>query len=168
MSDTQHQDRKLISVPCAVITVSDTRTVDTDKSGRLICDLLTQAGHSIHVYEIVPDEPDRVSITVTRFCREPACRAVLLTGGTGLAPRDTTHEAVAALLEKRLDGFGELFRTLSYAQIGAAAMLSRALAGVCNATAVFSMPGSVEAVELAMEKLIVPQLGHVCALLRDE
>ena len=105
-----------------------------------------------------------MSRRVTELCRRADCQAVLLTGGTGLAPRDTTYEAVSELLDKRLDGFGELFRMLSYEEIGSAAMLSRATAGVCEATMVFSMPGSTGAVRLAMDKLILPQLGHLAAL----
>ena len=104
---------------------------------------------------------------VTRWCDDPTCDAVLLTGGTGIAARDTTPEAIARLLEKRLDGFGELFRMLSFEQIGAAAMLSRAAAGVRGSTLVFSMPGSTGAVMLAMDRLILPQLPHAVALLRD-
>lgn len=161
MPDPEHRAKKVDSVACAIITVSDTRTPETDKSGALIRERLQSAGHRALHYEIIPDEPSRVSDHVLAFCRNDACQAVLLSGGTGLAPRDTTYEAVSALFEKRLEGFGELFRMLSYADIGAAAMLSRASAGLCRSTLVFSMPGSTPAVRLAMDKLVIPQLGHL-------
>ncbi len=162
----EHESQKVERVRCAVITVSDTRTVETDKSGSLIRDRLDVAGHDVLVREIVPDDPTVVSSTVTRWCDDPTCDAVLLTGGTGITARDTTPEAIVGLLEKRLDGFGELFRVLSFEQIGAAAMLSRATAGVRGRTLVFSMPGSTGAVMLAMDKLILPQLPHAVAMLR--
>ncbi len=166
MSDPQHRADDIASVNCAIMTVSDTRTEKTDKTGPLIRELLEGAGHQVSSYQIIPDEPDRVRRCVGALCDEAACHAVLISGGTGLAPRDSTYEAVVALLEKRLDGFGELFRSLSFAEIGSAAMLSRAVAGVCRATAVFSLPGSTGAVRLAMDKLILPELGHLSALLR--
>ncbi len=161
-----HEGKTIASVACAVLTVSDSRTVETDVSGRLMQELLTGVGHRICRYEIVPDEPDRVRALVAEASRSEECDAILLNGGTGLSARDTTYEAVAGLLDKRLDGFGELFRQLSYDDIGPAAMLSRAVAGIVGRTAVFSMPGSPAAVRLAMEKLILPELGHVVFLLR--
>jgi len=164
---TEHQAKRIASVPCAVVTVSDTRTVETDGGGALIRERLEGAGHRVIAYAIVPDEPDDVRRSVLAYCADAGCRAVLVTGGTGLAPRDTTYEALASLFEKRIDGFGELFRTLSFAEIGAAAMLSRAAAGVRGGTVIFSMPGSVAAVRLAMDKLILPTLGHIAALLGE-
>jgi len=165
MADSEHTHQRIASVVCAVITVSDTRTEAKDTSGGLIHELLERSGHRVTTYEIISDEPVRVRERVSDLCGEEDCQAVLLTGGTGVAARDTTCEAIAALFDKRLDGFGELFRVLSFDQIGAAAMLSRATAGVCRGTVVFSMPGSTKAVRLAMEKLILPQLGHVTSLL---
>ena len=167
MPDRDHRDHKVASVSCALLTVSDTRTTETDKSGALIREKLQDAGHRVHSYEILPDDAALVGTRVAALCKQADCQAVLLTGGTGLAPRDTTYEAITELLDKRLDGFGELFRMLSYAEIGSAAMLSRAVAGVCEATMVFSMPGSTGAVRLAMDKLILPELGHLAALLAD-
>ena len=166
MPPNDHQAQKLTCVDCAIITVSDTRTPDTDASGTLIRELLMKSGHRVVGYQIVPDEPSRVRERLAALCASGAPQAVILTGGTGLAPRDTTHEAVASLLEKRIDGFGELFRMLSFQEIGAAAMLSRAVAGVCRGTVVFSLPGSTAAVRLAMERLILPQLGHMVWLLK--
>jgi molybdenum cofactor biosynthesis protein B len=165
MPDPKHHAQRLDSVACAVITISDTRTPETDKSGQLIRKRLESAGHRVLGYEIVPDDPPRVRERVVSLCSNEECQIVLLTGGTGLAPRDTTYEAVTSILEKQLDGFGELFRMLSYEEIGAAAMLSRATAGVCKSTLVFSMPGSTGAVGLAMDKLILPEIGHVAWLL---
>lgn len=166
MPTDEHLAKRATVVRCAVITISDTRTVETDASGKLIRELVERAGHGVVHSEIVPDDSSRIRECVVNFCAQQNCDVVLLTGGTGIAPRDVTYEAVVELLEKRLDGFGELFRMLSYQEIGAAAMLSRAVAGIRSKTAIFCMPGSVAAVRLAMEKLILPQLGHLVALLR--
>ena len=164
MPDPQHHAQRVDSVTCAIVTVSDTRTVETDKSGQLIRERLESAGHRVLSCDIVPDDQSRVRERVVALCGAAACQAVLLTGGTGLSPRDTTYEAITSTLEKRLDGFGELLRMLSYEQIGAAAMLSRATAGVYRSTLVFSMPGSSGAVRLAMDKLILPEIGHLAWL----
>jgi molybdenum cofactor biosynthesis protein B len=166
VSVDQHRARGTRSVACAILTVSDTRTPETDTSGAMARDLLVQAGHRVVAQTILPDEPERVRAHVEGWLADAAVEAVVVNGGTGLAPRDTTYEAIAGLLEKRLDGFGELFRMLSYEQIGAAAMLSRAVAGVARGTVVASMPGSTAAVELAMTKLVVPELGHMVKLAR--
>lgn len=162
---SDHFKTSLTSVPCGVVTVSDTRTPETDTSGALIRERLIANGHSIHSTIILPDDPARVGQHVSELCSDPKCRVVLLTGGTGLAGRDTTYEAVAALLEKRIDGFGELFRMLSFEEIGTAAMLSRAVAGVRGNAVVFSMPGSTAAVRLALDRLILPSLLHIVSLL---
>jgi molybdenum cofactor biosynthesis protein B len=166
VSVEQHRAHGVRSVACAILTVSDTRTPETDSSGAMARDLLTQAGHRVVTQAILPDEPERVRAHVESWLEMPDLEAVFVNGGTGLAPRDTTYEAIAGLLDKRLDGFGELFRMLSYEQIGAAAMLSRAIAGVARGTVVVSMPGSTAAVELAMTKLVVPELGHMVKLAR--
>jgi molybdenum cofactor biosynthesis protein B len=162
----EHRAHGKRAVACAILTVSDTRTPDTDTSGALARDLLVQAGHQVVTHVILPDEPARVRAQVEAWLAGGDVEAILVNGGTGLAPRDTTYEAIAGLLEKRLDGFGELFRMLSYDQIGAAAMLSRAVAGVARGKVVASMPGSTAAVELAMTKLVVPELGHMVKLAR--
>jgi len=153
-------------VGCAIVTVSDTRTPETDGSGTCIRTLLEEAGHRVVSYAILPDEPGRIRAHVEELLAVPGVEAVIVNGGTGLAPRDTTYEAVTGLLEKRLDGFGELFRWLSYQEIGAAAMLSRAVAGVVRGRIVVSLPGSTAAVEIALQKLLVPQLGHMAHLVR--
>ena len=161
MSHLQHQGSAPAVVRCFILTVSDTRTPDTDTSGRAIRDLLSAAGHEIAGHAIVRDEPDRVTAAVREQIARPDVQAIITTGGTGVTSRDGTFEAVDRLLEKRLDGFGELFRHLSFEEIGAAAMLSRATAGTAGRTAIFVLPGSEHAVRLALTRLIVPELGHV-------
>lgn len=156
----EHQASAPRRVACAVLTISDTRTPETDESGRLARELLEKAGHRVVHAAILPDEPERVSEALAALLMRSDVEAVLVNGGTGISPRDRTHEAVTALLDRRLDGFGELFRALSYAEIGAAAMLSRAAAGTARGRVLFSMPGSPAAVRLALEKLILPELGH--------
>lgn len=166
MPAKQHAGLTITSVRCAIITISDTRTEADDTAGRLIRSRLIDAGHAVCSQEILPDDADRIASRVRTLVADTGCDAVLTTGGTGIAPRDTTYEAIADLLDKKLDGFGELFRILSYEQVGSAAMLSRAIAGVSGTSAVFAMPGSPKAVELAMDKLILPELGHIAHLLR--
>ena len=144
-----------------VLTVSDTRTEDTDTSGAEVARLLTEAGHRRLSYRILPDEPQRVGQQVRDWLADPECDGVIVNGGTGIAARDRTFEAIAALLEQRLDGFGELFRVLSWDEVGSAAMLSRAVAGIARGRPVFSLPGSTGAVRLAMTRLILPELDHV-------
>ena len=146
------------------MTISDTRTEATDTSGRAIAELLEAAGHIVTERALLRDEPREVREAIA--ARLGAVDAIITTGGTGITSRDSTYEAIGGLLEKRLDGFGELFRTLSYQEIGSAAMLTRAAAGVARATAVFMLPGSEHAVRLAMTKLIAPELGHVVRELR--
>jgi len=148
-------------VGCFVLTVSDTRTTDTDTSGRAIRDLLAAAGHLVVASGLVRDDPDQVSAIVRKQLADPATRVIIATGGTGITSRDGTFEAVDRLFEKRLTGFGELFRMLSFAEIGPAAMMSRAAAGTVGAKAIFVLPGSESAVRLAMTRLIVPELGHI-------
>ena len=149
------------SMSCFVLTISDTKTPETDTSGALIRELLRAGGHRIAGSAIVRDEPADVQRVVREQCADPAVQAVILTGGTGITSRDSTFEAVEALLDKRLPGFGELFRMLSYQEIGAAAMLSRAQAGVRAGRIVVSLPGSPNACRLALEKLLIPELGHL-------
>jgi molybdenum cofactor biosynthesis protein B len=156
-----HDDGARRCVRVAVVTVSDTRTEADDASGAAIVDLLRGAGHAVTERRILPDDPDAVRGALIELLHEPDCEAVLVNGGTGIARRDTTYEAVAGLLDKRLDGFGELFRSLSFAEIGSAAMISRAVGGVASGRLLFSMPGSTAAVRLAMERLILPELAHL-------
>ena len=159
-SPEQHRAEAPKTIGCAVITLSDTRTEENDKSGRLIIESLEAAGHEVAFYRIVKDEPDLIRQAIEEIRQLGSVQAILLTGGTGVAARDQTYETISALLEKRLDGFGEIFRMLSFEEVGAAAMLSRAVAGTYAGMVLFSMPGSTGAVRLALEKLIVPELNH--------
>ncbi|OCQ97521.1 molybdenum cofactor biosynthesis protein [Oscillatoriales cyanobacterium USR001] len=167
MREIPHPDRATMTVSCAVITVSDTRLPATDKSGQLIQELLIAAGHTIGFYTIVKDEPEEIKLQVRSLCQLPDLNVMIFNGGTGIAPRDTTYDAIEGLLEKSLPGFGELFRWLSYQEIGSRAMGSRATAGVCQGKLIFSLPGSSNAVKLAVEKLILPELVHLVNLLQD-
>ncbi|KAA9006473.1 MogA/MoaB family molybdenum cofactor biosynthesis protein [Paenibacillus spiritus] len=161
-SAQEHRSQAPGSVACCVITVSDTRTPETDKSGTLIRDLLQENGHRLESYTIVKDDYDLIRETIYSASTRAGVEAILLTGGTGISPRDSTYEAVTSLMDKNLPGFGELFRLLSFQEdVGPAAMLSRAIAGTIGSKAVFSMPGSAAAVRLAMNRLILPELGHV-------
>ncbi len=157
----EHRAASSTRLRCAVLTVSDTRTEQTDGSGSLIRRLLVEHGHEVVDYRIVPDEPTQITEAFRSWTTEGDVQAIISNGGTGIARRDTTFDVVSALLEKRLDGFGELFRMLSYAEIGAAAMMSRAVGGTLHGRAVFVLPGSSNAVALAMERLILPELPHV-------
>ncbi len=159
----EHRSKGPRSLALAVVTVSDTRTIETDTSGALVVSLAEGAGHRVVAREIVPDEPDRMRSALLSYQSRDDLHAVLMTGGTGISPRDQTFETVSGLLTKPLPGYGELFRILSYAEIGPACILSRAVAGLMGGVAVFVMPGSRAAVELAMTKIILPELGHVVA-----
>ena len=161
MSHQEHKAHGPASVACFVLTVSDTRTKETDTSGRAIRELLQAAGHRLSGHAIVRDEPAQVREQVIAQCGNGATQVIITTGGTGITSRDGTYEAVDDLLEKRLDGFGELFRMLSYQEIGSAAMMSRATAGSTRGKIVFVLPGSENAVRLAMTRLIIPELAHV-------
>lgn len=149
------------SIVCAVLTVSDTRTAETDVGGDLIAELLVAAGHQVAERIIAPDEPRRLRELLYRFGAAGQVDALLLTGGTGLSSRDHTYETIQPLLTRLLPGYGELFRQLSYQEIGPAAMLSRALGGLLGRLVVLTMPGSPAGVRLAMERIILPELGHL-------
>ena len=165
-SHKRHKEKVQIAVGCGVITASDTRTEETDTSGQMIRERLAAAGHTSIAYHIVPDDPTRIRPMLDSLLANSKIDAVLINGGTGVAQRDVTFDAIQAMLEKNLPGFGELFRALSYEEIGSAAMLSRATAGTVGNKVVFSMPGSRGAVRLAMERLILPELGHIVTELR--
>ncbi|GGA80990.1 MogA/MoaB family molybdenum cofactor biosynthesis protein [Ornithinibacillus halotolerans] len=158
---SKHRNQAKKSVNCAVLTVSDTRTKETDKSGKIIIDLLEKDGHRVNHYKIIPDEKSEIKETLKDITALKEIDAVLINGGTGISSRDVTIEAIQPLFTKEVPGFGELFRMLSYEfDIGSASMLSRATCGVVNNRIVFSTPGSSKAVKLAMEKLILPELSH--------
>jgi molybdopterin adenylyltransferase len=161
VSHVEHKSHAPVSVACYVLTVSDSRTAETDTGGRTIRELLEGAGHTVAGHAIVRDEPSQVAAIVRTELDAGRARVIVTTGGTGITSRDGTFEAIDGLLDKRLDGFGELFRMLSFQEIGSAAMMSRATAGTSGRTAIFVLPGSPDAVRLAMTRLILPELGHV-------
>lgn len=168
MAVTEHKGKAHRAVRCAIITVSDTRTEETDTSGRRIKELLAAHDHPVVAYQILKDEPEQITAAVQALLERSDVDAIITSGGTGIAPRDTTFEAIQELLEKEITGFGEMFRMLSYEDIGTAAMLTRATAGVANGKVIVSLPGSTGAVELGMSKLVLPELGHMMFLLRGE
>jgi molybdenum cofactor biosynthesis protein B len=161
-----HRASEKISARCAVITLSDTRTIQTDASGRMIRDLLEKAGHEIASYDLIRDEPAELEKLLADLLARGTIDAILTNGGTGISRRDQTISVVSRRIEQPLPGFGELFRMLSWEQIGSGAMLSRAVGGVVKGKLIFSMPGSTKAVELAMSKLILPELKHLVSELR--
>lgn len=163
MTASGHRPGQHRPASLALLTVSDTRTPKTDRSGEVARSLIEQAGHQVVEQSILPDEPDRVRAWAEQCLDRADCAGLIVTGGTGVSERDTTYEALAGLLDKRLDGFGELFRMLSYEQIGSAAMLSRATGGIARGKPIFLLPGSPAAVELAIARLILPELGHLLA-----
>lgn len=168
MAVTEHKDKAHRTVACAVITASDTRNEETDASGKKIKDLLAMQHHATVSYQILKDEPTQISAAVQALLERSDVDAIIINGGTGIAPRDTTFEAIQGLLEKEIPGFGELFRLLSYQDIGSAAMMTRATAGVAKGKIIVSLPGSTGAVELGMTKLVLPELGHMLFVLRGE
>ncbi len=160
-TSNQHRERAPSCVACAVVTVSDTRSLETDRGGQLLSDLLRENGHRVERRELIADEREQVEALLASCEADARIEAVLITGGTGISSRDQTFEAVSQMLTKPLPGYGELFRMLSYQEIGPAAMLSRATAGLLQQMLVVTMPGSPAAVRLAMEKLLLPELGHL-------
>lgn len=160
-SADEHKAHAPSSIGCMVITCSDTRTPETDTSGQLIRKLLEERGHTVVGYHLVKDDPAQIQLWIARGTANDAVQAIIINGGTGISRRDSTFEAVDAMLEKRLAGFGEIFRLLTFQDIGSPAIMSRATAGVINGRVLFSTPGSENAVRLAMEKLILPELGHL-------
>jgi molybdenum cofactor biosynthesis protein B len=160
-STREHRQSSPKLVRCAVLTISDTRTLETDTGGQTVIENLQSAGHEVVDRRIVPDEPMRLRPVVDQWAADPQIDAILLTGGTGIGSRDLTYETISGMFTKPLPGYGELFRMLSFQEIGAAAMLSRATGGLIGRTVVLTMPGSPAAVKLAMSRLIVPELGHL-------
>ena len=157
----EHKAEAPERVSCAVITVSDTRTLETDSGGALIAELLQAAGHNVHSREIIPDEPAVMKPLIERLEQDPGIDVILMTGGTGISSRDQTYETVTSIISKPLTGDGELFRMLSYQQIGSAAILSRAVGGLINDAVILTMPGSPKAVQLAMNEIILPEICHL-------
>ena len=168
MSVAEHKEKGKKSVACFVLTVSDTRDDSTDQSGQLIKNLLAEHGQRLAGYRIVKDEPVEIESLLNQTLANPEIEAVIVNGGTGISPRDGTYEVIDRFLEKRLDGFGEIFRFLSYQDIGSAAMMSRAVAGSARGKVLISLPGSKGAVELAMRRLVLPELGHMVSQLQGK
>ncbi|MEF8873160.1 MAG: molybdenum cofactor biosynthesis protein B [Candidatus Thermoplasmatota archaeon] len=157
MGHKEHKHEAPESVSCAVITISDTRSIDTDESGKKIREMLMEEKHEVVGYEIAKDDPDEIRETIESIDAE----VYILNGGTGISARDVTPDVLDDIIDKKLPGFGEAFRRSSYQEIGSAAILSRALAGVSGEEIYFALPGSTSAVELAMKELILPELGHM-------
>jgi len=168
MSVEEHKAKAKRSISCFVVTVSDTRDETTDTSGQLIKSLLAHENHQLTGYRIVKDEPEQIAALLREALKQKEVEAIIVNGGTGIAPRDWTYEVIVKLLEKRLDGFGEIFRFLSYQDIGSAAIMSRAVAGSTQGKVLISLPGSKGAVGLAMEKLILPELRHMVSQLQGQ
>ena len=161
MDYQEHKEKAFKEVRCAVMTGSDSRTAETDTGGKLIVKSLQDASHSVLLHRIVKDDSGEIRKTLEEFGRFEKIQAIIITGGTGLSKRDVTYETITGMLEKEMNGFGELFRYLSYQEIGPASMMSRATAGIYQGKLLFSLPGSEPAVRIAMEKLILPELGHM-------
>ena len=168
MSVHEHKERGKKSIRCFVVTVSDTRDESTDASGQTIQKFLSDEGHQTTGYRIVKDEPEQIKTALEQALAQSDVDAVIVNGGTGIAPRDGTYEVVDRFLEKKLDGFGEIFRYLSYLDIGSAAIMSRAAAGSARGKILVSLPGSKGAVTLAMEKLILPEIRHMVSQLQGQ
>ena len=158
---SEHKHDAPTSIGCVVITCSDTRTPETDTSGYRIMHMLRDAGHTVAAYHLVKDDPKKIKAKIKASVADKKVQAIIINGGTGISRRDSTFEAVDGMLDKRLDGFGEVFRFLTYQDIGSPAIMSRATAGIIKGRVLFSTPGSENAVKLAMEKLILPELGHL-------
>ncbi|MDP9174184.1 MAG: MogA/MoaB family molybdenum cofactor biosynthesis protein [Planctomycetota bacterium] len=163
--DHRAQSRELVA-RCAIITLSDTRTLETDTSGKRIGELLTADGHVVAGLQILPDDPAKLRDAMTQLLSDANIDAILTNGGTGISRRDQTIPTIESLIEIPLPGFGELFRMLSWEQIASGALLSRAVGGIAKSKPIFAMPGSTKAVELAMTKLILPELRHMLFELR--
>jgi molybdopterin adenylyltransferase len=164
MSVHEHKSHARTNLKVGVITASDTRTLDSDESGRLIRTLFEGAGHQVTYYEILPDDREKLSAAIVENLRN--LDAIVINGGTGISARDNSAEVVKSLIDKELDGFGEIFRMLSFQEIGSAAIMSRAIAGVREGKLVIALPGSPDACKLAMDQLIIPEIGHIVSLLR--
>lgn len=168
MSVAEHKEKSKKNLSCFVVTVSDSRDESADQSGQLIKTLLAEKGHQLAGFRIVKDEPAQIAILLEDALAKNNVDAIIVNGGTGISPRDGTYEVVSRLLEKRLDGFGELFRYLSYQEIGSAAIMSRAVAGAAKGKVLISLPGSKGAVDLAMRRLVLPELGHMASQLQGK
>ena len=161
MGYQEHKHKALKSVSCAVLTISDSRTERDDESGRLLRQKLSETGHRVILYCILKNEADSIEKKVYELLRQEELQVIIVSGGTGVSSRDITVDTIYPILEKKLDGFGELFRFLTYQEIGTGSIMSRAIAGVVRGKVIFCLPGSPEAAKLAMDKIILPEIGHL-------
>ncbi|MBI4854385.1 MAG: MogA/MoaB family molybdenum cofactor biosynthesis protein [Acidobacteria bacterium] len=161
MSHIEHKEKAKRIVSCAVITVSDSRTEETDVGGKILKEQLSNVGHKIIYYQVIKDDPEQIKELLLKLSDDVNCQAMIFNGGTGISRRDRTFDVIDSFLEKRLVGFGEIFRYLSYLDIGSSAIMSRATAGSYKGRVVISIPGSPAAVRLAVEKLILPEIAHM-------
>ena len=161
MSYQEHKQKSPQSVSCAVLIVSDTRTEEDDESGRLIRQKLSQNGHRVMFYSILKNEADAIEKKIYELLKQEELQVIIISGGTGASHRDITVETISPILEKKLDGFGELFRFLTYQEMGTASIMSRAIAGVAGGKVILCLPGSLGAANLAMDKIILPEIGHL-------
>jgi len=157
----QHKEASPKSITCAVITISDSRTEETDESGKFLRSSISTAGHQVLFYTLLKNDPEAIQRTFSDLLARPELQVIITTGGTGASHRDVTIETVTPMLEKKLDGFGELFRYLTFQEIGTTSVMSRAMAGVIQGKVVINLPGSLNAVILAAEKIILPEVGHM-------
>ena len=161
MSYQEHKEKAPKSVSCAVLTISDSRTERDDESGKLIRQRLNDSGHRVTAYAILKNEADSIKHRICELLQQDDVQVIITSGGTGASHRDVTVETVSPILEKKLDGFGELFRFLSYQEIGTSSIMSRAIGGVAGGKVILCLPGSSGAANLAMEKIILPEIGHL-------
>ncbi len=157
----EHKNLSPVNIKAGILIISDTRSMSSDESGKLICRLLEENGHQLAGFNLIKNEGESIINAINAFTSDPQLQAVIASGGTGLSKRDITIETVSPLFEKKMEGFGELFRSLSYQEIGTGCIMSRAQAGVYCGKIVICLPGSLKAVKLAMEKIILPELGHM-------
>jgi len=161
MGYQEHKHRALKSVSCAVLTISDSRTEQNDDSGRLLKQKLSENGHRVLSYYILKDVADSIKNKIHELLKDEEVQVIITTGGTGIGRRDVTVDTISLILEKKLDGFGELFRFLTYQEIGTGSIMSRAIAGVAKGKVIICLPGSPDAINLAMDKIILPEIGHL-------
>jgi len=161
VSYQEHKEKAPQKVSCAVLTISDTRTEQDDESGKLITEKLSQNGHRVMFYSVLKNEADSIKRKIYELLRQEELQVIITSGGTGVSHRDITVDTISPILEKKLDGFGELFRFLSYQEIGTASIMSRAIAGAAGGKVILCLPGSLGAANLAMDKIILPEIGHM-------
>ena len=161
MSHLEHKEMSPKAITCAVLIISDSRTEKTDESGKYLVEKLEGNGHTVVDYALLKNDPEAIKQKLIEYLEQEELQVIITSGGTGVSIRDVTVETVTPMLDKTLDGFGELFRSLSYMEIGTASIMSRAIAGVMGGKVIICGPGSLAAVKLAVEKIILPEIGHM-------